>query len=112
MRTLIHLTSRDEGDWGHALRSARLLREHDQLVHGDVVLLAHREGVWLVVPDSPLADGVADLLDAGASVRAGVTCFDARDLPRAALEGVDLVPSGVAEVVRLQDWGYHYVKVP
>ena len=112
MRTLIHLTGPDEADWGHALRSARLLRGHDDLVHDDVVLLPHRAGVRLVAPDSPLADEVGDALAAGVAVRAGATCFDALGLPRAPLDGVDLVPSGVAEVVRLQARGYHYVKVP
>jgi hypothetical protein len=71
-----------------------------------------RRAVRLVVPDSPLADDVADLIDRRITVSAGATCFDALDLPREALPGVGIVPSGVSEVVRLQSEGYNYVRIP
>jgi len=34
------------------------------------------------------------------------------NLPREALPGVEVVPSGVSELVRLQSEGYSYVKIP
>ena len=112
METLLHLTSDDEGDWGHAIRSASLLVRHDELRHDDVTLLPHRRGIKLVLPTSPLAADVADLLEQDVTVKAGATCFDALGEPREALDGVEIVPSGVAEVVRLQAAGYLYVKIP
>lgn len=112
MNTLLHLTSDEEAHVRHTMRSAVLLAGHEELVHESVVLLAHRTAVRTVLPDSRYADEVADLLERGVTVRAGATCFDALERPREALPGVEVVPSGVSEVVRLQSLGYNYVKVP
>lgn len=112
MQTVIHLTSAEPRHAGHAMRSAALLRGHDDLPHDEVTLVTHRDAVALVAPDSTSADEVADLLAAGVRVAAGATCFDATGRPREALPGVTVVPSGVAEVVRLQAAGANYVKVP
>lgn len=112
MKTLLHLTSDDEADFGHAIRSARLLIDHADLVHEDVTLLPHRRAIRLVATDSPMADEIADLLDRGVTVKGGETCFDATGREPRGLPGVQLVPSGVSEVVRLQAAGYNYVKIP
>ncbi len=112
MKTLIHLTSENEGDAGHALRSASLMLNHDELSPEDVVVLPHRWGVKLFTPDSPLADRILNVLEKGVTVKLGATCFDANDLPREAIEGIEIVPSGVSESVRLQSEGDNYVKIP
>lgn len=112
MKTLLHITSDEEVHFGHAIRAASLLGRDDELLHDDVTLLPHRWGVRLVTPDSPLADDISDLIEQGITVKAGATCFDAIDLPREALSGVEIVPSGTREVVRLQSEGYNYVKIP
>lgn len=112
MKTLIHVTSDAEVDLAHALRSASLLLNHDELSHDDVTVLPHRRAVWVVTPDSSMADDVREVLEQGVTVTAGATCFDATGRPREALPGVTIVPSGVSEVVRLQSEGYNYVKIP
>lgn len=112
MKTLLHVTSDEEVHFGHAIRAAALLEQDEELSHDDVTLLPHRWGVRLVTPDSPLAADVRDLIEQGVTVKAGATCFDANDLPRDALPGVEIVPSGTREVVRLQAAGYNYVKIP
>lgn len=112
MKTLIHLTSDNEADVGHALRSSSLLLNHDDLSHEAVVLLPHRWGVKSFTPDSPLIDKIIDVIEQGVTVRAGATCFDANDLPRVAIDGIEIVPSGISEVVRLQSEGYNYLKIP
>lgn len=112
MKTVVHLTGEAPADRDFALRCAAALRRNEALGPPVVVLLAHRDGVRLVTPDSPDRERVADLIDAGVVVRAGATCLDARDLPRETLSGVELVPSGVSELVRLQSEGHEYVKVP
>ena len=66
----------------------------------------------MILPDSPLAAEVADLVEQGVTIKAGRTCFEALEVPLETLPGVDLVPSGVSEVVKLQSTGYNYVKVP
>lgn len=112
MNAVVHLTGDSPADRDFALRCAAALRRNESLGPPAVTLLAHRDGVRLVAPDSPERGRVADLIDAGVAVRAGATCLDARDLPREVLSGVELVSSGVSELVRLQSEGYQYVKVP
>lgn len=94
------------------MRCVSLLSQHDELTHETVTLLPHRNAVRLVAPDSPYDSDVRELLEREVSVTAGATCFDANDLPREALPGVEIVPSGVSELVRLQSEGYNYVKIP
>lgn len=112
MNTLLHLTSDDADDWRHAMRSAALLCQHDDLVHENVTLLPHRHAIGLVLPSSRFAGDIGELLEDGVTVRAGATCFDARGVAREALPGVEIVPSGVAAVVGLQAEGFNYVKIP
>lgn len=112
MNTLIHVTSADDGDFAHALRSASVLLGHDELPHQDVTIVPHRQAVRFVTPDSPMAADVHEAIERGVTITAGATCFEATDRPREALAGVTIVPSGVSEVVRLQSEGYNYVKVP
>jgi hypothetical protein len=106
MKTLLHLTSDEDGHVCHAMRSAALLAGHDELVDESIVLLCHRTAARVVLPDSTHGAAVADLLEQGVGVRAGATCFDALKGPRAVRTGVDIVPSGMSEVVRLQSEGY------
>ncbi|SFR47782.1 DsrE family protein [Halogeometricum limi] len=113
MKAVVHLTSSAEADREFALRCAAALRRNEELSVEDVTILAHRDGISLVTADAAERDAVAELVEDGVTVKAGATCFDARDVPRSeALPGVELVPSGVGELVRLQSAGYHYVKVP
>lgn len=112
MNALVHLTSDSVEDRDFARLCTDLLKQNDALELEDVTLLAHRDGVWLVTEDSPQKDEVTELIEQGVTVKAGASCLDARDLPRDVVPGVELVPSGVVELVRLQSKGYHYVKVP
>ena len=112
MKTVLHLTSDDEGDWGHAVRSASLLHHHDDLRHEDIALVPHRHGVKVLLPESPFSTEISELITEGVTVKAGASCFEALGVPRKTLPGVEVVPSGVAEVVRLQSEGYNYVKIP
>ncbi|MEF8852750.1 MAG: DsrE family protein [Haloarculaceae archaeon] len=111
MDTVLHLTSDAEHHCGHALQSARLLREHDEPVHDAVVLLAHRTGARLVTTDSPTASDLADLVEDGVGIVVGRSCLDALGLPGETVPGVEVVSSGVSELVRLQFEGYDYVKI-
>ncbi|WP_080505251.1 DsrE family protein [Halorubrum aethiopicum] len=112
MKTVLHITSGDEGHFQHAIRCASLLSQHEDLLHEAVTLLPHRGGIRLVAANSPLSEDIQELIEHGVTIKAGSSCFDAHELPREALPGVEIVPSGVSELVRLQSEGYNYVKIP
>ena len=112
MNVLVHLTSDSREDRDFARLCAAVLNQNEELDLEDVTLLVHRDGIRLVTEDSPQKDDVEELLEMGITVKAGASCFDARDLPRDVISGVELVPSGVVELAKLQSDGYQYVKVP
>lgn len=112
MNALVHLTSDSIQDRDFARLCAAVLEHNTDLELEDGTLLAHRDGVRFVTDDSPQKDEVAELLEKGVTVKAGASCLEARDLPRDVVPGVELVSSGVVELVRLQSEEYHYVKVP
>lgn len=112
MNALVHLTSDSIEDWEFARLCATVLERSEELELDAVTLLAHRDGVRLITAGSPREDEVAGLLEAGITIKAGASCLDARDLPPDVVPGVELVPSGVVELIRLQSLGYQYVKVP
>lgn len=112
MKTVLHITSDEESHFKHAIRCASLLCQHDELLHQDVTILPHRRGIRLVSADSPLSEDIQEVVEQGVRIKAGSTCFDANNLPHKAVSGVEIVPSGVSELVRLQSEGYNYVKIP
>lgn len=112
MNALVHLTSDSIRDRDFARLCGIVLQQNDDLELEDVTLLAHRDGIWFVTANSPQRDEVGELIEKGVTVKAGASCLDARDLPRNVVPGVELVPSGVVELVRLQSEGYQYIKVP
>ncbi|WP_254272370.1 DsrE family protein [Haloarcula marina] len=113
MYAFVHLTSNDEADRQHALRSVTVLGANESLALDDVTLLLHRDAVEMVRPDAPDREWLVDLVADDLTAVVGETCLDARDIAHEDVpDGVELVDSGVSEVVRLQSAGYHYVKIP
>lgn len=112
MKSVFHLSSGDVGDWTHALANVNNLLDDGTVETDDVALLANGDAVHLFVQGSPLSAEVRAL---GGEVRC-LGCgnsLSGRDVPESKLlSNVETVPSGVGELVRLQDDGYAYVKVP
>ena len=112
MKAVIHLTSNAADDVDFALACASVLGRIEPSGIEVVSLSIHRDGIRLVTPNSPRRNEVSELVDRDITILAGGTCFDARDLPREVVPGVELVESGDTELLRLQSVGYRYAKVP
>ncbi|MFB6091941.1 MAG: DsrE family protein [Haloquadratum sp.] len=113
MKAVFHLSGVDVEEWREAIRTVRDLLADDSADVDDAVLLANGDAIWLFEAGSALSEQVRGL---GSTDVRCVGCrrsLSERDIPKSdLLSNVDLVPSGAGELVRLQDDGYAYVKVP
>ena len=111
---LVHLTSADPDDWRLALRNLANLRTAPTPTAPDALaVVVHGAALPAVLDGSPVADVVAEQVAAGVSVRACENTLAGREeTADDLLEGVSVVPSGVAEVVHLQRDGWAYLKLP
>ncbi|WP_435102575.1 DsrE family protein [Halarchaeum sp. P4] len=76
----------------------------------DVVLVTNSGGLQLVLEDSPERERVVELLERGVTVKQCQNTIEGTDVTAADLiDGVELVPSGVGELTRLQNEGYAYL---
>ncbi|RDZ47525.1 hypothetical protein C5B86_00230 [Haloferax sp. Atlit-19N] len=113
MNVVFHVSSADLGDWRHAIRNVRNLLDDETVETDEVTLLANGDAALLFLADSPVRDRLDPLFEAGVRCCACRNSLDGRgfDADRLA-DGVEVVPSGVGELVARQAAGDAYLKVP
>ena len=78
---------------------------------GAVAVVANGEGLDLLLAAGPQAEAVADLAGRGVRFAGCANTLERRSLGRDDLvDGVEVVPSGVGELARLQAEGYAYLR--
>ena len=107
-RVVVHVP--DGERVGRALKNARNLL--DDFAGGvEVVLVLNGSAVDAVVPASAHADLMQELMGRGVRIVACARALRNHRLdPDDLTEGVESVPGGVTEVVRLQGEGYAYLR--
>lgn len=116
MKTVFHVSSPDPHDHHHAMVNVlNLLADDTVSVAGDEVALVANGGAIRMFVESAAehAEMVGRLEETGVALTACGNALrgqgvSAEDL----LPGVDVVPSGVGELARLQAAGYGYIKAP
>ncbi|MFB6089904.1 MAG: DsrE family protein, partial [Halobellus sp.] len=107
MQAVFHLSSGDVDDWRRALANVRNLLGDDAVDVDDVVLVANGDAIRAFESGSPVSTEVRGFGETPVRCRGCRNSVDARDLAEAdLLANVDLVPSGVGELARLQHEGY------
>lgn len=77
----------------------------------EVTLVANSGGLQLLVADSPQREAVETLQERGVVFKQCRNTFAGTEVGEADLiDGVEVVPSGVGELARLQEAGYTYLK--
>jgi intracellular sulfur oxidation DsrE/DsrF family protein len=107
-RVVVHVP--DAARVGQALNNIRNLL--DDLPGGiEVALVLNGDAVESLVPASPHAGAMRALLERDVRIRACARSLRNHGLGDARLvEGVETVPGGVAEVVRLESEGFAYLR--
>ncbi|WP_416841160.1 DsrE family protein [Haloferax sp. DFSO52] len=113
MNVVFHVSSGAVGEVRHATNNVNNFLGGGTTDPASVTLLANGDSVYFFTADSPLADNVESLVEAGVHCRVCRNSITARDIDADELvDGIELVPSGVREVVKRQAAGDAYVKVP
>lgn len=113
MKVVFHLSSDDVGDWEHALANVRNLLADDTADVDEVALLVNGDAIWAFESGSLVSTEVRALGETPVRCLGCRNSARSRDIPESNfLANVELVPSGVGELARLQEAGYAYIKVP
>jgi len=112
---VVHITTDELGGWQMALRNLRNLVQDDSvsLAATDIQVVINGPAVRFLLDSSYDGPKITTMAEAGVTVNACANSlsrfgYDPDDLT----EGVTIVQSGVAEVVRGQQNGKQYLKLP
>jgi intracellular sulfur oxidation DsrE/DsrF family protein len=116
MKAVFHVSSPDPHDHHHAMVNVlNLLADDTVSVAGDEVALVTNGGAIRMFVESAAehAEMVARIEEAGVALSACGNALRGQGVPAEdLLPGVEVVPSGVGELARLQAAGYGYIKAP
>lgn len=112
---VIHISTDAVSDWQMALRNLQnLVRDGSvSTPPEEMQVVVNGPGVQFLLAASPDASKISKMVNAGVTVNVCSNSLSRFDHdPNAVIDGVSIVKSGVAEVVRAQKQGKHYLKLP
>jgi len=112
---VIHITSGTVSDWRQALRNlSNLYRNKSASTPPEMLtVVINGDAVRFTRATSPEADQLSQIVDSGIQIKVCTNSLDRLGYdPNDLVEGIKTVPSGVAEVVRLQQKTDGYLKLP
>ncbi|MFB6070827.1 MAG: DsrE family protein [Halanaeroarchaeum sp.] len=111
MRAVFHHSNDDPELHGRVLANTANLLDDESVEIEGVVVVTNSGGLHLVTADSEYAERIGTLRDRGVAFRQCGNTMDGTDIDEDDLvDGVEVVPSGVGELARLQEAGYAYLK--
>ena len=111
MKAVFHHSNDDPALHDRVLANVANLLDDGTIDLDDVALVANSGGLELLLADGDHADRVAKLVDRGVTVEQCANTIEGTDVTESDLvDGVELVPSGVGELTRLQAEGYAYLR--
>lgn len=112
---VVHVTTGEVRDWQRALRNLRNLVADESVPTPArrMTVVVNGPAARFLLASSPESSKLRRIVEAGVAVRACSTSLDRLGHDRdEVVEGAELVDSGVAEVVRAQNHGNSYLKLP
>lgn len=107
MRAVLHVPANRI----RVFQAVRALLEDESVDLAGLAVVAHGGGIDLLLVESRYSGRVETLVDLDVDVAACRRSMGRQDVdPGDLVEGVRTVPSGVGELVRLQDEGYVYLR--
>lgn len=112
---VVHITSGETEDWQMALRNLQKLATNESVSTPpeSMHVVVNGDAVRFLLAATPEGDRIPQMAEAGVEIEACANSLERLGFSPAELaEGVTITGSGVAEVVRLQQRGYTYLKLP
>lgn len=113
MKTVFHVSDGADEIQDAAIRYSRGIFEDDSVEVDAVAVVANASGIELVRTDSAFAEEIRSLSEGAVRFVACEKSMESAGLTDDdILAVVDTAPTSVGALTRLQEDGYHYVKVP
>lgn len=112
---VVHVTTDEATGWQMALRNlANLVREEGVETRPEQIqVVVNGPAVRFLLASAPEAPNVTQMAEAGVAVKVCGNSLERFDHGAEALtDGVEVIGSGVAEVLRAQQHGANYLKLP
>ena len=112
-RVVFHVNVPDEARWQEVLTNVENVQKAFGADHVDIEVVAHGAGIGLVErKNAALRDRITTIEKTGPVFAACTNTLRKRNLSASDLtEGVKVVDSGVAELIRRQEAGWTYIKL-
>lgn len=109
MKTAFHVATVQANKVFQALGNVEnLLEEYPE---AEIAVVTNTSAVTILKEGSQFEDGIEELADRGVAFKACSNSIENTAMEEEELiDAVDVVPSGVGEISRLQDEGYGYIK--
>lgn len=107
---VLHLTDGDAAKQENVLRN--IMNLLDEIEAGtQVELVVHGPGISAITEGSSMAETLTNLITSGTRISACANTLRAKSLSQTQLvKGVEVVPSGIAQLVKRQWQGWAYVR--
>ena len=110
-RTIFHVTENDPQKWAQVLNNARYTQGELGAQNMDIVVVMNGGGIGMLKLESPVAQRIDEAKKAGVKFHVCEQTMVAQKVTKQdMLPQADYVPSGIADVVKLQSQGWLYVK--
>lgn len=107
MRAVLHVPANRI----RVFHAVRALLEDDTVDLAGLAVVAHGGGIDLLLAESRYSERVETLIELDVDVAACERSMDRQDVePTDLVGGIRTVPTGVGELLRLQDEGYAYLR--
>lgn len=110
-RTIFHVTENDPQKWAQVLNNARYTQGELGAQNMDIIVVMNGGGIGMLKLESPVAQRIDEAKKAGVKFHVCEQTMTAQKVTKQdMLPQADYVPSGIADVVKLQSQGWLYVK--
>ena len=110
-RVVFHVTEDDPKKWAQVLNNARYTQSELGAQNMDIVVVMNGGGIGMLKLESPIVQRIDEAKKAGVKFHVCEQTMAAQKVTKQdMLPQADYVPSGIADVVKLQSQGWLYVK--
>ena len=110
-RTVFHVTENDPKKWAQVLNNAHFTQGEFGAKNIDIVVVMNGGGIDMMKLESPVAQRIEEAKEAGVKFHVCQQTMAAQKVTKQdMLPQADYVPSGIADVIKLQRKGWLYVK--
>lgn len=112
MKTVFHLSTDESEKVSELIGNLKNLKTDETVDVDTIAVVLNADGIHSALKDEPASEYLEVLAEEGVKLKVCSNSIEGQDIGRdELLEDIDVVSSGVAELNRLQDEGFNYIKI-